>query len=263
MQGAWAVSFGMPSRPPDVWRADIEATRRRLPRGKLLSVSVVGTVQEGWSIEDLAGDYARCARWAIQSGADCVEANFSCPNVSTCDGQLYQDTAGARLVAQRLREAIGRVPLIIKIGHITRREAAEELLDAVGSHVDALAMVNTVATTVQRDGELLFDGQRRGIAGTAIRQASLEQVRLFAGLIRQRRGLAHFAESSEQNVPVPLSAAGVGGIATADDVKAHLAAGAQAVHLATAAMLDPAVGLAIRRGVSMNPCPIERLIRRR
>jgi dihydroorotate dehydrogenase len=40
---------------------------------------------------------------------------------------------------------------------------------------------------------------------------------------------------------------GVGGIATADDVKAHLAAGAQAVHLASAAMLDPAVGLAIRR----------------
>ena len=31
MRGTWAVSFGMPSRPPDVWRADVEATRKKLP----------------------------------------------------------------------------------------------------------------------------------------------------------------------------------------------------------------------------------------
>ena len=41
-------------------------------------------------------DYAQCARWAVESGADCVEANFSCPNVATCDGQLYQDARQAR-----------------------------------------------------------------------------------------------------------------------------------------------------------------------
>src|SRR5687768_9510369 len=46
MEGSWAVSFGMPSQSPDVWRADIEATRRQLPEGKVLSVSVVGSVQE-------------------------------------------------------------------------------------------------------------------------------------------------------------------------------------------------------------------------
>src|SRR5262245_27220818 len=38
MHGSWAVSFGMPSKPPDIWRADVEATRRTLPREKLLSV---------------------------------------------------------------------------------------------------------------------------------------------------------------------------------------------------------------------------------
>ena len=37
-------------------------------------------------------------------------------------------------------------------------------------------MVNTIAATVDGgDGELMFAGQRRGIAGEAIRDASLEQ----------------------------------------------------------------------------------------
>jgi dihydroorotate dehydrogenase len=234
MAGSWAVSFGMPSRAPDVWRADIERTRRRLPRGKLLSVSVVGTVQEGWSIEDLARDYAQCARWAVESGADNVEANFSCPNVATCDGQLYQDHASARLVSETIRQAIGCVPLVIKVGHVTSRETAEELVQAIGDQVSALSMVNTVATTVRSaDGTLMFAGQRRGIAGDVIREVSLAQTRLFADVIRQRG-------SSVQIV-------GVGGIATAADVHSRLAAGAHAVHLATAAMLDPSVGLAIRR----------------
>mgnify|MGYP000350841292 CR=1 FL=1 len=56
MHGSWAVSFGMPSADPDFWRRDIEETRRQLPSGKLLSVSVVGTVQPGWSMNDLADD---------------------------------------------------------------------------------------------------------------------------------------------------------------------------------------------------------------
>src|ERR1044071_8949481 len=49
MDGTWAVSFGMPSKSPDVWRADVEATRRALPPHKLLSVSVVATPDADWT----------------------------------------------------------------------------------------------------------------------------------------------------------------------------------------------------------------------
>jgi len=237
MQGSWAVSFGMPSKSPDVWRGDIEQTRGSLPSGKLLSVSVVGTIQDGWNIEDLAKDYAQCARWAVESGADCIESNFSCPNVSTCDGQLYQDYASARLVAQHVREAAGGTPYLIKIGHVHRREDAEKLLDAVGDVADALAMTNSVATTVRAaDGEMLFDGQRRGICGQATREASIKQVRMFAELIAER--------------DLALVLVGVGGASTADHVRAYLSAGAQAVHIATAAMIRPEVGLDIRRALA-------------
>src|SRR6478735_7978230 len=57
MQGNWAISFGMPSMPPDIWRADIEATRCRLPKEKILSVSVVASPEADWSLDRIADDF--------------------------------------------------------------------------------------------------------------------------------------------------------------------------------------------------------------
>ena len=237
MTGSWAVSFGMPSQAPAHWRSDVEATRRALDKNKLLSVSVVGSVQEGWSIDQLADDYAQCARWAVESGADCVETNFSCPNVSTCDGQLYQLPAEAGLVAAKVRSQIGDRPYLIKIGHVTEPNDALELLTAVGPYVDGIALTNSVATTVRDDqGNLLFDGARRGICGTATREVSLVQTRLFARLIRE--------------LGLNVRLIGVGGIRTAEHVRQYLQAGAEATHLATAAMTDPGVGIAIRAALA-------------
>jgi dihydroorotate dehydrogenase len=61
-------------------------------------------------------------------------------------------------------------------------------------------------------------------------------VDLFARLIRQR-GLA-------------MQLVGVGGASTAEHVEAYLDAGAHAVHLATAAMVNAAVALEIRAAMS-------------
>jgi len=237
MQGSWAVSFGMPSKRPATWMADIEQTKEKLPPGKVLSVSVVGTVQEGWSSEQLADDYARCARWAVDSGADVVEINFSCPNVSTCDGQLYQQPEQAALVATKVRDAIGRVPLVIKIGHIDNDEDVEVLLQSVSPVATALAMTNSVATTVaDRDGKLLFDGAQRGICGAATRAASLRQTALFRRTA-DRLGLG-------------IELIGVGGASSAEHVRQYLDAGAAGVHLATAAMVNPGVACEIRRDLA-------------
>jgi len=234
MHGSWAVSFGMPSKAPDVWRADVEATRRALPKHKILSVSVVATPEPEWTLDDLVADFAKCATWAVESGADCVEANFSCPNVASADAQLFQQPDAAGKVAAGLRQAVGSKPLLLKIGHVTDAALATDLSQAVAPHANALVMVNCIAATVldavQRP---LFEGQKRGIAGEAICEAALEQVRLFARVIRQQA--------------LGLRLVGVGGIATAQHVRAHLEAGSHAVQLATAAMLDPQVGLKIRR----------------
>jgi dihydroorotate dehydrogenase len=205
-----------------------------LPAGKILSVSVVGTVQPDWSIEDLAKDYARCARWALDSGADSIEANLSCPNVSTCDGQLYQQPGDASIVIRALREACGCSPLIIKVGHLANENAAAQLLAAIGPNVDAISMTNSIAVQVRgTDGELMFDGQRRGICGRATLEASIAQVRMLAEIVN--------------TMGVALQLIGVGGASTSEDVKRYLNAGAHAVHLATAAMQKPDVAIQIRQ----------------
>ncbi len=233
MEGSWAVSFGMPSTAPEVWRRDVEWTRNQLPSRKILSVSVVASVEPGWTLDDLANDYAQCARWAVESGADCIETNFSCPNVSTCDGQLFQQPASAAVVAERVKSSVGDVPYLAKIGHVTHSDDAAELLDAIGPFVDGLAMTNSVASTVRNStGDLLFDGQSRGICGTATLDASIDQVRLFARLMSER-GLS-------------IKLVGVGGASRTDNVLSYLQAGAESVHIATAAMVDPAVGLSIK-----------------
>ena len=234
MSGSWAGSFGMPSKPPSFWQDDVTATRSRLNKGKFLSVSVVATPEEDWSIDEVAADFAQCARWAAECGADGVEANFSCPNVSTVDGQLFLNPTDAGIAAAKLREAIPNTPLLLKVGHIDNRETAHEFLEKVAPSADALVMVNGVSARVRRpSGELLFEGRCRGIAGDAIRETALEQLALFDGLIRQ--------------FGLDVSLVGVGGLGQAADVRACLDRGCEAVQFATAAMLNPGLGLAIRR----------------
>jgi len=133
-----------------------------------------------------------------------------------------------------LREAIPNTPLLLKVGHIDNRETAHEFLEKVAPSADALVMVNGVSARVRSpSGELLFEGRCRGIAGDAIRETALEQLVLFEGLIRQ--------------FGLDVGLVGVGGIGQAADVRACLDRGCEAVQFATTAMLDPGLGLAIRR----------------
>lgn len=261
MRNTWAVSFGMPSKAPEVWRADVAETRKLLPKDKVLVVSVVATEQPGWKLDDLAGDYALCAKWAVESGADAVEANFSCPNVCSRDGQLYQHPHDAAAVAAQIRAAVGDKPFIVKVGHLKNADEAGALIDAITPHVDAIAMTNSVAApVVGLNGETLFGGQPRGICGGAILQASIQQTRMVQQVITRKYflyplppGEARVAAvkaavptkfpEGPQAVPQLI---GVGGAFDADDVRRYLVAGAGAVHLATAAMVDPTIALKIR-----------------
>ncbi len=108
LQESWAVSFGMPSQAMRFWLGDVQKAKARLSKGQLLSVSVVGTMQPGWSFEDLVENYTDCACFAFDMSADCVEMNFSCPNVCSEDGQLFQNPGDAGVVARTVREQSGK-----------------------------------------------------------------------------------------------------------------------------------------------------------
>ena len=238
MQRTWAVSFGMPSQPPSVWRADVQAARDQLPSNKQLIVSVVATqdttiTDPTASLNQVAADFSLCARWAVESGANGIVANFSCPNVATSDGQLYQQPVDAGYVAQSIRDAIGRSPFALKIGLLTDPHQARNFLDCVSPWIDGLVMTNSIPAHVRDpQGKLLFEGNSRGICGDAIRVASIQQVAMFRDLIRERNNA--------------LSLIGVGGISDRNHVQSYLDAGAECVGIATAAMCDPGVALSIR-----------------
>jgi dihydroorotate dehydrogenase (NAD+) catalytic subunit len=228
----------------------------------------------------MANDFALCARWAIQSGADAVETNFSCPNVCTADGQLYQHPRQAALCAERVRAAIGRTPFIVKVGHLRNHEEAAAMVEALAPHVDALAMTNSVAARVAGDVGLLFEGGPRGICGAAILEPSIAQTRLVRQIVNERlvtpsvpegpvreemerilaiKASVQLERAGRSRGPTARVSAmggaetkpavrliGVGGAFTSDDVRRYLVAGAESVHLATAAMVDPTIGLTIR-----------------
>lgn len=241
-QSSWAVSFGMPSVAPETWRADVEQTRRRLPNGKLLIVSVVATQDASitnaqQSISQIAADFALTAKMAAESGAHGIEANFSCPNVATSDGQLYQQPESAALVAHAIRNVINKLPLVLKIGHTTDRTHIDHLVKCVAPYVDGLAMTNSIAARVRHpNGDLLFDGQSRGICGDAIRTASCAQVAEFADSISKHSASLHIV--------------GVGGISNAKHAHEYLQAGAQTVGIATAAMQNPHIAQQIKAATS-------------
>ena len=219
---SWAVSFGMPSQPPEVWRADLEYTRSLLPSEKTLAVSVVATPAHKSSVDMIARDYAQCAVWAADSGADMIELNFSCPNVVTSDGQLYQDPISAAIVASETRARIGNRPLLVKLGQIRLRDRAEQIISQLAPIVDGLVMINCIPAQVAHQGELLFDGQKRGIAGPAIGAAVVKQSEMFLEL--------------KQQLDADVEIIAVGGISTDKQVKSLLELGVGGIQLATAVM---------------------------
>ncbi|MBI3684684.1 MAG: dihydroorotate dehydrogenase [Acidobacteria bacterium] len=186
---SWAISFGMPSRDPHVWRDDIGRARKGLRQGQVLVVSVVASPQPGWTMEQVAEDFAICARWAAESGAQAVEANLSCPNVCTQEADLYLSAEASGLIAATVRQAIGRVPLALKVGLFARRELAEAVVAAISPYADALSTTNSITATVRpRDGSgLLFGGLRRGVGGAAITTRCLEETRMLGEAIRASR----------------------------------------------------------------------------
>ncbi len=230
---SWAISFGMPSKDPVVWREDVARARRGLGRGQVLVVSVVASPAPGWSLEEIAADFARCARWAADSGADVIEANLSCPNVCTEEANLYTSPEASRLIATSIRDEVPALPLVLKIGLFPSPEMAEAFVAAVDGYAAALSSTNSITAVVRSPaGELMFAGARRGIGGECITARCREEIRMLAGIVAARGS--------------KLRLVGVGGVSSAGDVRERLAAGAHHVQLATAAMLDPRVGIRIR-----------------
>jgi dihydroorotate dehydrogenase len=218
-------SFGMPSRAPAVWQADLERALGTIGQGQVVIASVVGTSGAG----DLAVDFGRAVALAAEVRPHAIEINLSCPNVRGGEGSLFQSPEAAERVVRRAWEAVGTTPLIIKIGYVVEEASLAELMRRCGPYVQGVAGINTIPMAVRdaAGGPALGSAARlrAGVCGRAIRDLALRQVQRLVDL-RRRLGMG-------------WTIIGVGGIFAAEDVDAHLHAGADAAMSATGAMWNP------------------------
>jgi hypothetical protein len=235
--GDWTstVSFGMPSRDPAVWMADVARARGLIGPRQVLVVSVVASPGAGARAEDIVRDFADLAAMAREAGAQLVEANLSCPNVHTAEGDLYLDAALSGRIARALREGAGSLPVLLKIGHVADDGRLAALLRAVAGQASGLVIVNGLSRPVLDDaGQPAFGAARTqaGILGRGVHAIAVHDVERALASIRHQR--------------LDLEVAGVGGVAGVADAERFFAAGACAVLMGSAPMFDPALAARLK-----------------
>lgn len=222
-------SFGMPSRSPSYLEKDIPLSNSLLAPGQAMVVSIVGTPGEGDFIED----FVSAALFAKECGAKIIEANFSCPNVTTGEGDIAGNPESVFEIAYRLVNAIGPTPLMIKVGTFSSTDQLRQTLYAAArAGVRAVSGINTISMKVvdeQGRPALGKDRLTSGVCGSPIRKKALEFVQSARTIIdRERLGLQIF---------------GCGGITLPEHFQEFLDAGADIAGTATGMMWDPYIAM--------------------
>ena len=239
-------SFGVPSRDPDEWQPDMAKAVDSAGPGQVLVGSFQGTRSDGHPADAMAAyvaDHVRAATLVAETGAKVLELNLSCPNEGGAN-LLCFDTPTVVRIVEAIRNAIGDLPLVLKLAYFAEDPPLAKLVAATRSLVDGYAAVNTIsATLVGADGCQALPGEGRevgGVCGAAIAWAGLEMTERLATL--RDRGDRYFA------------IVGVGGVRTEQDYATLRHAGADAVMSATGAMFDPLLGVRIH-GVAEASVP--------
>lgn len=234
-----AVCFGMPSMPPSLWRKDMAEAKDGLLPGQALIASVAASPQPDWTTEQTAADFAQCASWAAEAGADAIEANLSCPNVCAAEGSVYRDAAFSKLVAQAVRSSIGKRPLLLKIGYFAQRNELADFLREVHSAADGVTMVNGIARPVlTSEGKSAFgpSSAQAGVLGRSIHPHSVQAIRIARQII------------AEEALDLCLLA--VGGASITEDIADFFSVGADAVLMGSSPMYCPELAA---KAKSANP----------
>ncbi len=218
-------SFGVPSYEPDVWQPDVEKAVQHAKSGQMVGLSFQGTNAAGMSAADFISDWVTTAKLAAATGAPYLEANYSCPNEGTTN-LLCFDVERVAKISRAIKEAIGDIPLLLKISYFRDQAALEALVQEVGTVVDGFSTINTISAEVRTpDGGQALPGEgrlRSGVCGETIMWAGLEMTGRFAKL---RTDNGH-----------DFAIVGVGGVTKAADYHEYLGVGADGVMSATGAM---------------------------
>ncbi|MCS7096627.1 MAG: dihydroorotate dehydrogenase [Nitrososphaerota archaeon] len=189
---------------------------------KVLKVPLIVSVY-GFSAEE----YAIVSRKAVESGADALELNVSCPHVKETGSEIGQKPA---ILAELIRKVKATVekPVFVKLSpNVT--DIAELAEVAIRSGADGIIAINTVrAMAIDIEtAKPILSNKRGGLSGPAIKPVALRCV-----------------YDIYERINAPLI--GCGGIMNWRDAVEFMLAGATAVQIGTAIAIK---GLHIFRSV--------------
>ncbi len=228
----WAVSLGLPSADPEEWRADVLRAKSKIRPAQILLVSVVGTPLPRADEQQLADDYALCARWAADAGADVIELHLSCPSTVGEQSQMvYEHPALAAYIVERVRRTVGQRPVIAKLGATRSPRALHDLATRLAPRLDGFILVNGLhRKVVKPDGTPAFPGESRGVSG-------IGGAGVYPQCQVQVEELLAWRKAGAWNRAILA----VGGLTTVERVRHALASGADTAMVATAALADPLI----------------------
>lgn len=216
---ALANSFGNQSMDPDWIKNDIQSAKQSLLEGQVLIVSIFGNTHDEW---------IKTAQLAVESGADIIEANFSCPNLNTHNEPIYTRPEDIFSIAQALVQTITKIPLILKFGVFTDDQLLKQsLIAAAKAGAKGICGINTVPMRVVNiDGTPTFHSRiYAGVSGIPIQQLALDFIKKASTIIQK------------ENLNLVLL--GVGGITMPSHFEKFLKAGATVALSATGMMYNP------------------------
>jgi dihydroorotate dehydrogenase (NAD+) catalytic subunit len=230
-----SVSFGMPSKEPKEWMPDVSLARQMLGPGQVLIVSIVASPQPGSDISQMIAEFGDLAAMAREAGAQVIEANLSCPNVCTAEGDIFLDAELSGNIAKSMQKGAGGLPVLLKLGHFADNSKLSQVLRAVDGYATGVVMVNGISRqVVKSDGSAAFGAGREmsGILGRGIHSFSLDNVSTAIDIISREK--------------LSLKVVAVGGVSSAKEAAHYFDAGAAAVMMGSAPMFDPKLAIAIK-----------------
>ncbi len=205
-----------------------------LPKlAKVFHKPVIANVS-GFSIEEYA---AVCAKLDKEPQVGWLEVNVSCPNVHGGGMSFGTDPAAAAAVTKAVK-AVTAKPVIVKLTpNVTDIVSVAQACEAAGA--DALSLINTVlAMRIDlKTRRPVLANTTGGLSGPAVLPLALRMV-----------------WQVYEAVSIPIL--GIGGVATAEDAAEMLLAGASAVQVGAANLVDP---FACIRIIEALPALLDRL----
>ncbi len=164
------------------------------------------------------------------AGISGIEVNISCPNVKAGGMEFGVSAEAAAAVTAAVKRG-NSLPIIVKLSpNVT--DIVEIARAVVNAGADALSLINTpkgMAIDISKRRPIL-GGISGGLSGPAIKPIAIYKVYQVA-----------------QEVAVPII--GCGGIASADDALEFIMAGASAVQVGTAILVNPRAPLDVLNGL--------------